>query len=97
MTSINNVQPLSPETLFDLLKKEFPEYINDQLDANLTIEFAHVFDVINITFPEITEGNAYTLTVSEKEIEITDHTSDVDYNMELIEQHLIEFLNAKAS
>ncbi|MEJ7559124.1 MAG: hypothetical protein WKF66_12510 [Pedobacter sp.] len=97
MISINNVQPLSPETLFDVLKKELAAYINEQLDANLTIEFAHVFDVINITFPEITEGNAYTLTVSEDEIQVIDHTSEVDYNMELIEQHLIEFLNTKAS
>lgn len=97
MISINNVQPLSSQTLFDLLKKEFPSYINELLDSNLTIDFAHVFDVISITFPEIIEGNAYTLTVGEKSIDITDHTSEADYNTELLEERLTEFLMIKAS
>lgn len=97
MISIDNVQPLSPEALFDLLKTEFPGYVNEWLGSNLTVEFAHVFDVINITFPEIIEGTAYTLTVSDKSIEITDHTVGGSYNTELLEQHLIEFLTLKAS
>lgn len=97
MTSIDNLQPLSPQALFDLLKTEFPGYINEWLGSNLTIEFAHVFDVINITFPEIMEGNAYTLSVSDNNIEITDHTIEGTYNTELLEKHLIEFLILKAS
>lgn len=96
MISINNVQPLSPEALFDLLKTEFPAYVNELLGSNLTVEFAHVADVINITFPEIIEGNAYSLTVSEDSIEITDHTTGGSYNTELLEQHLTDFLTQKA-
>lgn len=96
MISINNVQPLSPETLFDLVKTEFPAYINEHIGSNLTIEFAHVSDIINISFPEIIEGNAYTLTVTESTIEITDHTGEGTYNTELLEQHLVEFLTLKA-
>ena len=96
MISINNIQPLSPEALFDLLKTEFPAHVNEVLGSNLTVEFAHVADVINITFPEIIEGNAYSLTVSADSIEITDHTTGGSYNTELLEQHLVEFLTQKA-
>jgi hypothetical protein len=96
MISINNVQPLSPEALFDLLKTEFPVYLNDLLGSNLTVEFAHVSDIVNISFPEVIEGNAYSLTVSEDSIDVTDHTTDGTYNAQLLEQHLIEFLKLKA-
>jgi len=96
MISINNVQPLSPEALFDLLKTEFPGHVNDLLGSNLTVEFAHVSDIINISFPEVIEGNAYSLTVSDSTIEVTDHTTEGTYNTELLEQHLIEFLTLKA-
>jgi len=97
MISINNVQPLSPESLFDLLKTEFAAYVNDLLGTNLSVEFAHVSDIINISFPEVIEGNAYTLTISEESIDITDHTTEGTYNAELLEQHLTEFLTLKAS
>jgi hypothetical protein len=97
MISINNVQPLSPETLFELFKTEFSSYVNDSLGSNLTVEFAHVSDIINISFPEIIEGNAYTLTVGENSIEVTDHTNEGTYNTELLEQQLLEFLTLKAS
>lgn len=96
MITINNVQPLSPEALFDLLKTEFPAYVNEQLGSNITVEFAHVSNIINISFPEVIEGNAYSLTVSEDNIEVTDHTTEGTYNTELLEQHLIEFLTVKA-
>jgi hypothetical protein len=96
MISINNVQPLSPETLFDLLKTELPAYINEQLGSNLAVEFAHVADIINISFPEIIDGNAYTITTSDNSLEITDHTTEGTYNTELLEQHLVEFLTLKA-
>jgi hypothetical protein len=96
MISINNVQPLSPEALFDLLKTDFPAYLNEQLGSNVTVEFAHVSDIINISFPEVIEGNAYTLTVGDETIEVTDHTTESTYNTELLEQHLIEFLTIKA-
>lgn len=97
MISINNVQPLSPEALFELLKTELPGYVNNALGSNLNIEFAHVSDILNISFPEIIDGNAYTLTVGDNSIEITDHTSESTYNTELLEQQLIGFLTLKAS
>ena len=96
MIAINNVQPLSPESLFDILKTEFPAYMNEQLGSNLSVEFAHVSDIINISFPEIIDGNAYTVTVGENNLEITDHTTEGTYNTELLEQHLLEFLTLKA-
>lgn len=96
MISIKNVQPLSPETLFDLLKKEFATYINAALDSNLSIDYAHVSDVINILFPEIISDNAFTLIVSDDVIEITNNVSDGDYNTELLEEQLTAFLTLKA-
>lgn len=97
MISINNVQPLSPEALFELLKTEFPAYVNDLIGSNLTVEVAHVSDIINVSFPEIIEGNAYTMIVGENSIEITDHTIGGSYNTELLEKYLTEFLTLKAS
>jgi len=96
MSVIKNVQPLSAESLFDLLKKELSDYINAALDANLSIDYAHVADVINISFPEIIEGNVFTLIVSDEEIEIVNHAGEADYNTALLEQHLTEFLAQKA-
>ncbi|WGQ09118.1 hypothetical protein QG516_21640 [Pedobacter gandavensis] len=96
MITIDNVQPLNPESLFDLLKTEFPAYVNEQLGSNLAVEFAHVADIVNISFPEIIDGNAYTITAGDNNLEITDHTTDGTYNTELLEQHLMEFLTLKA-
>lgn len=36
--------PLSGETVFDLVKTDFADYINQKLGSNLTIEYAYVFD-----------------------------------------------------
>ncbi|TKC63561.1 hypothetical protein FBD94_04160 [Pedobacter hiemivivus] len=94
--AIDNVQPLRPESLFELLKTEFPAYVNEQLGSNLAVEFAHVADIVNISFPEIIDGNAYTITVGDSSLELTDHTTDGTYNTELLEQHLMEFLTLKA-
>ena len=96
MISIKKVQPLSAESLFDQLKTEFPAYVNEQIGSNLAVEFAHVSDIVNISFPEVIEGNAYTITVGEHSLEITDHTTEGTYNTELLEQHLLEFLTIKA-
>jgi hypothetical protein len=96
MIAIENVKPLSPENLFDLLKTEFPDYVNEQLGSNLAVEFAHVADIVNISFPEIIEGNAYTITVGDNNLELTDHTTAGTYNTELLEQHLMGFLTLKA-
>jgi len=96
MNSINNVQQLSPESLFDLLKTEFPAYVNEQIGSNLAVEFAHVADIINISFPEVIEGNAYTITVSDASLDLTDHTTEGTYNTELLEEQLVSFLTLKA-
>ncbi|TDO21284.1 hypothetical protein [Pedobacter duraquae] len=96
MNSINNVQQLSPESLFDLLKTEFPAYVNEQIGSNLAVEFAHVADIINISFPEVIEGNAYTITVNNDSLELTDHTTEGTYNTELLEEQLVSFLTLKA-
>jgi hypothetical protein len=96
MTTIKNVKPLSAEKLFDLLKTEFAEYINQKLDSNLAIEYAHVYDVINIMFPEVIEGPALTVVVTDEELTVTVHATDSDYNTDLLEEHLLGFLETQA-
>jgi hypothetical protein len=96
MTTINNVKPLSAEKLFDLLKLEFADYINAKLGSNLAIDYAHVADVINVLFPEVIEGPALTITVTEDELTVTNHALEADYNTELLEENLVAFLEAQA-
>jgi hypothetical protein len=79
-----------------LLKTEFPAYVNEQLGSNLMVEFAHVDDIVNISFSEIIEGNTYTISVDDNNLDVTDHTAEGTYNTELLEQHLLEFLTLKA-
>ena len=96
MTPINNIKPLSAETLFDLLKKDFANYVNDKLDSSLSIDYAHVYDVINVSFPEVIEGTAFSIIVSDDEITVSDNNTNSEYNSELLQQHLIDFLSIKA-
>jgi len=96
MTAIKNIQPLTAEAVFNLLKVEFPEYVNQALGSNLSVEFAHVADIVNISFPEVIEGTVFTLTVSDDSIEVSKNETEGDYNTDLIEQHLNEFLTVKA-
>ena len=96
MTTIKNVKTLSPEKLFDLLKTEFADYINQKLGSNLAIDFAHVFDVINVMFPEVIEGPALTVTVNDEEIAVIVHATDADYNTDVLEENLIGFLEVQA-
>lgn len=96
MTIIKNIQPLSAESLYHELKKEFPTYINGKLDSELTIDFAHVYDVINVYFPEVLADVVMTITVTLNEIMISDHTKKSDFNTELLEKYLIEFIKLKA-
>ncbi|WP_158799122.1 hypothetical protein [Pedobacter sp. L105] len=96
MITIENLPALSPESLYDILKKEFADYINAALDANLSIEYAHVADVINIHFPEIIEEIVFTLTISDDNIEIVNLATEGNYNTELLEENLIEFITVKA-
>ncbi len=96
MATIKNVKPLSAEKLFDLLKTEFADYINSKLGSNLAIEYAHVYDVINVLFPEVIEGPALSITVADAEITVTVMATDSDYNTSLLEEHLIGFLEVQA-
>jgi len=96
MATIKNVQPLSAEKLFDLLKTDFADYINQKLGSNLSIEYAHVFNEINVSFPEVIEGPALNITVSDVELTVILMATDADYNTELLEENLIGFLEAQA-
>ena len=96
MTAINNIQPLSPEAIFNLLKVEFSDYVNQALGSNLSVEYAHVADIVNISFPEVIEGTVFTLTVSDEQIEVSKNETEGDYNTDLLEEQLNEFLTAKA-
>jgi hypothetical protein len=96
MATIKNVKPISAEKLFDLLKTEFADYINDKLGSNLAIEYAHVYDVINVLFPEVIEGPALTITVTDDELTVTVMATDSDYNTDLLEEHLLAFLELQA-
>ena len=96
MATIKNIKALSPEKLFDLLKTEFADYINQKLGSNLAIDYAHVFDVINVLFPEVIEGPALTVTVNDEEITVIVHATDSDYNTDILEENLIGFLEVQA-
>ena len=97
MTKINNVQPLSAEALFNILKSDFATGINNKLNSSMRVEYAHVYDVINVYFPEVIEGTVFTVTVIEKEIELSNNGDNTGYNTELLEQNLHEFLTEKCS
>jgi hypothetical protein len=96
MATINNVKPLSAEKLFDLLKTEFADYINEKLGSNLAIEYAHVYDVINVLFPEVIEGPALTITITDEELTVTVQATGSGYNTDLLEENLLGFLELKA-
>ncbi|MBB6130698.1 hypothetical protein [Mucilaginibacter lappiensis] len=97
MTIIKNVLAIRAETLYIDLKKDFTDYINHKLDSNLSIDFAHVYDVINVLFPEVIEGTALTITVTDDEITVSDNAKDSEYNTELLEKHLIDFITDRCS
>jgi hypothetical protein len=97
MISINNIAALTAEKLFNLLKKDFTDYINYKLDAGMNIEFAHVEDIINVKFPDVIEGIAFSIVVTEKELSLTDNHVSPEYNSGMLEQQLVDFLTLKAS
>ena len=97
MIVIKNVPALPAETIYLLLKKDFTDYINHKLDSNLRIDYAHVYDVINVLFPEVIEGAALTITVTTDEITVSDNAKDSGYNTELLDKHLVDFITEKCS
>lgn len=96
MATINNVKPLSAEKLFDLLKTGFADYINAKLGSNLAIDYAHVYDEINVLFPEVIEGPALNITVTDNELTVTLLATGSDYNTTLLEENLVAFLTEQA-
>jgi hypothetical protein len=97
MNTIQNVHPLNAEKLFDILKKEFADYVDQKLNANLSIEYTHVYDIINVSFPEVIEGTVFTIKVTDDELTVSINDTDSEYNIELLEQHLMAFLEEKCS
>jgi len=97
MTIIKNVLALPAEAIYLLLKKDFTDYINHKLDSNLSIDFAHVYDVINVLFPEVIEGTALTITVTDEEITVSDNAKDAGCNTTLLEKYLVDFITEKCS
>ena len=97
MSTIKNVHPVSAEALFQILKSDFANEVNLKLDSSLSVEYAHVYDLVNIYFPEIIAGTVFTVTVNEDEIEISNNSDDSEYNTDLLEQHLYDFLLEKCS
>ncbi len=75
MSTVQNVSPVTAEKLLDVLKNEFGNYIDTKLDTNLAIGYAHVYDVINVSFPEIIEGTVFTIIVNDMSIELSDKYS----------------------
>jgi hypothetical protein len=53
--------------------------------------------VINISFPEIIEGTVLTLIVNDKEVELSNNGEATEYNTDMLEQHLLEFLKEQFS
>ncbi|NCD69130.1 hypothetical protein [Mucilaginibacter agri] len=97
MATIKNARPLSPEKLFDFLKTGFADYINSELDSNLAIEYAHVFNEINVSFPEVIDGPALNIAVTDVELTVTLLAAESNYNAELLEENLIGFLEQQAT
>ena len=97
MTTVKNVQALSAEKLFDVLKTGFADYINEKLGSNLAIEFAHVFNEINLSFPEVIDGAAINIAVADDELTVTLLATESDYNAGLLEEHLIGYLEQQVS
>lgn len=96
MPTIQNITAISAEKLYLALKTDFATYADEKLDSGLTVEFAHVEDVINVTFPDIIAGIAFSVVVSDKQITVTENNVSPEYNSGLLEDQLIGFLKIKA-
>ncbi|GGI29187.1 hypothetical protein [Pedobacter mendelii] len=91
-TEIKNIRLVSAEDLFETLKINFADYLNKKLDSEVMVEFARVYDIIDVSFPEIIVGIAFHIVVSEKEIILsTDNTIPAN-NSQVLEKQLTDFL-----
>ena len=94
-TEIENIRMVTAEDLSATLKTDFAVYLNKKLDAAVAVEFARVYDIIDVSFPEIIVGVAFHIVVSEKEIILsTDNTIPAN-NSEALEKQLTDFLELK--
>ena len=96
MATIKNVHPLSAEKLFDLLKTGFTDYSNMKLKPNLAINYTHVFNDINVSFPEVIEGPALNIFVSDVKLTVTLLAIGFDDNLNYC-RLLAGFLEEQAS
>src|SRR5476651_2250790 len=92
MTRIKNVRPVGAEALFQILKSDFVNEVNLKLHSSLTIEYAHVYNVINVYFLEIIVGTVFTITVYESEIELSHNGDNNEYITVLLQKQLYDFL-----
>jgi len=56
-----------------------------------------VEDIINVMFPDVIEGIAFSIIVTEKELNVTENNISPEYNSGILEQQLVDFLILKAS
>lgn len=77
----------------EILKTEFPAFVDQRLGGNLAVEFVHVSDFVDVAFPEVIRGNVFTIGTDR--FELTDHTTEDSYDAEVLKQHLVDFLTQK--
>lgn len=92
ITKIKNITTFTAEDLFGILKTDFADYLNEKLDAAVTVDFAHVYDIIDVSFPEIIDGVAFFITVSEDEITVSANNNTPANNSDVLEKQLTDFL-----
>lgn len=92
ITEIKNIRWVTSEDLFGTLKTDFADYLNKKLDAAVAVEFERIYDIINVSFPEIITGTAFHIVVSEEEITLSADNTIPANNSEALEKQLIDFL-----
>jgi len=92
MTTIRNIRTVTAESLFGILKTEFATFVNQKLDSEVNVEFAHVDDIINVSFPEIIPGITFYMTVSREDIHLASNGDNHLENSIVLEKQLVDFL-----
>lgn len=95
MTIIKNIRTVTAETLFGTLNVDFATFVNQKLGSDVRVEFAHVDDIINVSFPEIVPGIAFYMTVARETIHVTANSDNQLENGIVLEKQLIDFLELK--
>ena len=92
MTTIQNIRTVTAESLFGTLKREFATFVNQKLDSEVNVEFAHIDDIINVSFPEIIPGIAFYITISREAIHLASNGDNQLENSIILEKQLVDFL-----